>query len=315
MDDVAPKVSYRNKLMGSQNSTDPFQALEDIEVQEGDVKTKVISGIPSIIFSKRVHKFIEKKMAKTVVIKLLRRKITFNAILNIIKILWKTKSPFQLMDLENDYYLVQFNDEEDFKNVLTKGPWVIFGQYLTVRPWLPNFSTAQDEVESQVVYVWLHGLSKGYYSTSILQAIRLAIGPMVKIDDNMENASRGRFRRKGRETNANRGKNQGKSVGGSMFNVLNENHRGDGMAESVMEKERITEKDKGKENRGKTSSKKLASHRKKRVNLKGNGLVGMSGPKVGLKVLKPISNTSGLQLGKGQKGLNNGSKMGFDLSS
>ncbi|MBA0706136.1 hypothetical protein Golax_018265 [Gossypium laxum] len=267
MEDVAPKVSYRNKLMGSQNSTDPFQVLEDIEVQEGDVKTKVISGIPSIIFSERVHKFIEKKMAKTVVIKLLRRKITFNAILNIIKILWKTKSPFQLMDLENDYYLVQFNDEEDFKNVLTKGPWVIFGQYLTVRPWLPNFSTAQDE------------------------------------------------RRKGRETNANRGKNQGKSIGGSRFNVLNENHRGDGMAESVMEKERITEKDKGKENRGKTSSKKLASHRKKGVNLKGNGLVGMSGPKVGLKVLKPISNTSGLQLGKGQKGLNNGSKMGFDPSS
>ncbi|MBA0792766.1 hypothetical protein Gohar_017238 [Gossypium harknessii] len=274
MEDVAPKVSYRNKLMGSQNSMNPFQALEDIEVQEGDVKTKVISGIPSIIFFERVHKFIEKKMAKTVVIKLLGRKITFNAILNIIKILWKTKSPFQLMDLENDYYLVQFNDEEDFKNVLTKGPWVIFGQYLTVRPWLPNFSTAQDEVESQVVW-----------------------------------------RRKGRETNANRGKNQGKSIGGSRFNVLNENHRGDGMAESVMEKERTTEKDKGKENRGKISSKKLASRRKKGVNLKGNGLVGVSGPKVGLKVLKPIYNTSGLQLGKGQKGLNNGSKMGFDPSS
>ncbi|XP_016706938.2 uncharacterized protein [Gossypium hirsutum] len=198
MEDVAPKVSYRNKLMGSQNSTDPFQALEDIEVQEGDVKTKVISGIPSIIFSERVHKFIEKKMAKTVVIKLLGRKITFNAILNIIKTLWKTKSPFQLMDLENDYYLVQFNDEEDVKNVLTKGPWVIFGQYLTVRPWLSNFSTTQDEVESQVVWMWLHGLSKRYYSTFILQAIRQAIGPMVKTDDNMENASRGRIKHRSR---------------------------------------------------------------------------------------------------------------------
>ncbi|MBA0702869.1 hypothetical protein Goari_020608 [Gossypium aridum] len=151
-------------------------------------------------------------------------------------------------DMDKDDPTLDFNDEKDFKNVLTKGPWVIFGQYLTVRPWLPNFLTAQDEVESQVVEVWLHGLSKGHYSTSILQAIRLAIGPMVKTDDNMENASRG------------------------WFNVLNENHRGDGMAKSVMEKERITEKDKGKENRGKTSSKNLASHRKKGVNLKGNGL-------------------------------------------
>ncbi|MBA0759840.1 hypothetical protein Gotri_022657 [Gossypium trilobum] len=166
-----------NKLMGSQNSTDPFQALEDIEVQEGDVKTKVISGIPSIVFSERVHKFIEKKMAKTV-----------------------------------------FNDEEDFKNVLTKGPWVIFGQYLTVRPWLPNFSMAQDEVESQVVWVWLHGLSKWYYSTSILQAIHQAIGPMVKTDDNMENASRGRFDLQRRATgsgcllNADSGEMEGKQM-------------------------------------------------------------------------------------------------------
>ncbi|KAK5845663.1 hypothetical protein PVK06_001864 [Gossypium arboreum] len=87
MEDVVPKVSYRNKLMGLQNSMDPFQALEDFEVQEGNVKAEVIGGIPLIIFSERVCKFIERKMAKTVVIKLLGRKITFNAILNIITIL------------------------------------------------------------------------------------------------------------------------------------------------------------------------------------------------------------------------------------
>ncbi|MBA0550712.1 hypothetical protein Golob_021635 [Gossypium lobatum] len=55
------------------------------------------------------------------------------------------------MSMDKDDPTLDFNDEEDFKNVLTKGPWVIFGQYLTVRHWLPNFSMAQDEVESQVV--------------------------------------------------------------------------------------------------------------------------------------------------------------------
>lgn len=77
MEDVVPKVSYRNKLMGLQNSVDPFQALEDFEVQEGDVKAEVIGGIPLIIFSKRVCKFIERKMAKKVVIKLFREKDYF----------------------------------------------------------------------------------------------------------------------------------------------------------------------------------------------------------------------------------------------
>ncbi|KAK5772335.1 hypothetical protein PVK06_048620 [Gossypium arboreum] len=32
------------------------------------------------------------------------------------------------MDLENDYYLVHFNDEEYYNKVLTNGSWVIFGQ-------------------------------------------------------------------------------------------------------------------------------------------------------------------------------------------
>ncbi|PPR94548.1 hypothetical protein GOBAR_AA26120 [Gossypium barbadense] len=112
MEDVVPKVSYRNKLMGLQNSVDPFQALEDFEVQEGDVKAEVIGS---------------------------------------------TKESYML--------------------------WTLVKHQL---------------------------------------------------------------QQKGRETNANRGENQGKSIGGSRFNVLNKNHGGDDMAESVMEKERITEKDKGK---------------------------------------------------------------------
>ncbi|MBA0583592.1 hypothetical protein Gorai_014443 [Gossypium raimondii] len=64
------------------------------------------------------------------------------------------------MDLENDYYLVRFSEEDDYNKVLTNGPWVIFGQYLTIRPWTPDFLTTQDEVGIQVVWVWLPGLSK-----------------------------------------------------------------------------------------------------------------------------------------------------------
>ncbi|MBA0553742.1 hypothetical protein Golob_012893 [Gossypium lobatum] len=54
------------------------------------------------------------------------------------------------MDLENDYSLVRFSEEDDYNKVLTNGPWLIFSQYLTIRPWTPNFSTTQDEVGIQV---------------------------------------------------------------------------------------------------------------------------------------------------------------------
>ncbi|KAH1038555.1 hypothetical protein J1N35_040298 [Gossypium stocksii] len=116
--------------------------VEDFELQQGDVTTKMIDGIPSITFSERVHKFIERKMATTIIVKLLGQKIAFNALLNKVMMSWNSKHPFQLMDLENDYYLVRFNDEEDYNNVLTSGLWVILGQHLTFRLWPLTFSTS-----------------------------------------------------------------------------------------------------------------------------------------------------------------------------
>ncbi|PPD74788.1 hypothetical protein GOBAR_DD28280 [Gossypium barbadense] len=64
-------------------------------------------------------------------------------------------------------------DEEDANKVLTSGPWVILGQYLIVRPCLPE----------------------GYYSKFLLNAIGQIIGPVLKIDENTDNAKRGRFAR------------------------------------------------------------------------------------------------------------------------
>ncbi|MBA0580300.1 hypothetical protein Gorai_022526, partial [Gossypium raimondii] len=112
-----------------------------------------------------------------------------------VTLLWKTNSPFQLMDLENDYFLVRFSEEDGYNNVLTNGSWVIFGQYLTVRPWSSDFSMNQDEVRVQVVWVRLPGLSENYYSSCILKAIGKAIGSMVRINENIVSATRGRFAR------------------------------------------------------------------------------------------------------------------------
>ncbi|MBA0571870.1 hypothetical protein Golob_002239 [Gossypium lobatum] len=155
---VMAKVSYKNTLIRSSTTSDSPQNVEDSELQEGAVTTEMIDGIPSITFSERVHKFIERKMATTIPVKLLGQKIAFNAFLNKVMMLWNSKHPFQLIDLENDYYLVRFNDEEDYNNVLTSGPWVILGQYLTFR----------------------------YYSNFFLRDIVQAIGLVLKIDENTD---------------------------------------------------------------------------------------------------------------------------------
>ncbi|KAK5846048.1 hypothetical protein PVK06_002314 [Gossypium arboreum] len=54
---------------------------------------------------------------------------------------------------------------------------------------VPNFSTTQNEIDTQVVWVRLPGLLKGYYSDFLLKAIGQTIGPVLKIDENIVKAS------------------------------------------------------------------------------------------------------------------------------
>ncbi|PPE02124.1 hypothetical protein GOBAR_DD00854 [Gossypium barbadense] len=73
-------------------------------------------------------------------------------------------------------------DESDYNKVLVGGSWVIFGRYLTVRLWSPEFSTSQSGIESQVVWIRLHGLPEGYYLDCLLRVIGQTVGPVVKLD-------------------------------------------------------------------------------------------------------------------------------------
>lgn len=55
---------------------------EEFDLHDGDVVTELVEGISSITFFDHVHQFIERKMARTIIVKLLGRKIGFNTLLN-----------------------------------------------------------------------------------------------------------------------------------------------------------------------------------------------------------------------------------------
>ncbi|XP_016673238.1 uncharacterized protein [Gossypium hirsutum] len=134
-------------------------------------------------------------MSRTVIVKLLGSKIGFNALSKKITLLWKPKGSFQLMDLDNEFYLVQFDDTDDYKNVLTGGPWVVYGNYLTVRPWSLDFSSTNADMSIQVVWIRLPGLLEGFYSKVLLRAIGQIIGPVIKLNINTNLERKGQFTR------------------------------------------------------------------------------------------------------------------------
>lgn len=70
------------------------------------------------------------------------------------------------------------------------GPWVMFGQYLSIQPWTSSFSTDKDVFGNQVVWIRLPALSECNYSKCLLKVIGQLIEPVIKIDLNMSQAKR-----------------------------------------------------------------------------------------------------------------------------
>ncbi|MBA0709392.1 hypothetical protein Golax_024427 [Gossypium laxum] len=57
-------------------------------------------------------------------------------------------------------WVQKFLDKNDYNKALVAGSWGIFGRYLTVRPWSPDFSTPQSGIESQGIVCTAGGLCR-----------------------------------------------------------------------------------------------------------------------------------------------------------
>ncbi|KAL4272914.1 hypothetical protein GQ457_13G010250 [Hibiscus cannabinus] len=189
--------SFKDKLIGINNSENGGSAIKelDVEVKEEDVRFGGGSELPEIWFSDRVHEAIDAKLAKSMIVRLLGRPIGYRALWNRIHALWSPVGEISLIDLDNEYYLVRFAIEDDFHKVLSGGPWVIYGSYLTVQPWSRHFNSEEDHPSHIMVWVRLPKLPYRYYTKSLFKYIAATIGDIVRVDYNTEEGKRGRSAR------------------------------------------------------------------------------------------------------------------------
>ncbi|KAH1107946.1 hypothetical protein J1N35_011714 [Gossypium stocksii] len=83
----------------------------------------------------------------------------------------------------------------DYNKVLTQGPWIVFGQYLTVQPWTKTFNPDQPYPSVVMAWIRLAGLPGYLYKRQFIEAIGSLIGKVVKLDLRIDNRTRGRFAR------------------------------------------------------------------------------------------------------------------------
>ncbi|KAI9092002.1 hypothetical protein K1719_027937 [Acacia pycnantha] len=121
--------SYKNMLLNAERGGS--RQTNDLIITDADYCISRDGDIPSIEFSQGVRDVLVEGMEHTIVIKLLGHFITYRDLVARTQSLWQTKGSYHLVDMEKNFFLATFDLEEDYTKVLTGGPRMIFGAYLT----------------------------------------------------------------------------------------------------------------------------------------------------------------------------------------
>ncbi|KAI9073708.1 hypothetical protein K1719_044332 [Acacia pycnantha] len=182
--------SFKDMLLNA-DSKNPVEEEDDIVLNKGDVSIGLNGTIPTVDFASHVIETLNKRMGLAVVVKLLGRKMGYRQLRNQLHNLWKPTGQIKLIDLDEDCFLVRFQDDLDYQNALLSGPWVIFGHYLTVQPWTPSFKPQNHVINHVMGWIRLPKLPARYYHKSVIRSIRGVFGEVIRVDYNTDSGDRG----------------------------------------------------------------------------------------------------------------------------
>ncbi|KAJ4837578.1 hypothetical protein Tsubulata_037874 [Turnera subulata] len=99
----------------------------------------------------------------------------------------------KVVDLENEFYLIRIDCEEDYYHALADGPWVIMGHALFFQPWDSSFRASEGKVSQAVIWVRFTEFPPSWYNSKVLHALGSLVGGTM--DDNTKEAIRGKYAR------------------------------------------------------------------------------------------------------------------------
>ncbi|KAJ4848185.1 hypothetical protein Tsubulata_002980 [Turnera subulata] len=181
------RASYKDMLAagkGADDQPEPWVEDEEPTVEDGDIVIRGGDGGPIMELSEAFKSWLRKPWENAVVVKLIGKSIGFRVLKSKIQTLWKPKSPFRRIDLENGFYIVRFKDPVDMMVVLLGGPWM---------PWTPEFRAMEGAIEKATVWVRFMGVPIEWYHTQILQGMGSMVGQFLKTDEHTNSTDRGKF--------------------------------------------------------------------------------------------------------------------------
>ncbi|XP_075650818.1 uncharacterized protein LOC142621440 [Castanea sativa] len=206
-DAIHPRLSFKDKLIGEipgafaqafdlrdREETEMTPSSNETDM-ESDAIRELREGLVTAKISQSLKQRIRAPWSKALIVKVYGRTVGYNFLHAKILALWKPVGRIDCIDLGKDFFLIRFLVKEDHDVVLKNGPWFIGENFLSIRPWVPNFKPATTMVSSVAVWVHLNELPIKYNDTEALLIISQAIGNVLRIDTHTATETRGRYAR------------------------------------------------------------------------------------------------------------------------
>ncbi|KAJ4840413.1 hypothetical protein Tsubulata_009248 [Turnera subulata] len=174
------RPSFKDKLLNWRTGVNPYNARDGFQLAEDDIRVEQKPEGPSFQFSDRFKSHIACPWVCSVIVRVLGRKFSYRVICSKIAYLWKPQGGFQVIDLDNEYFLVRFEKREDYCKALSEGPWVIQGFYLTVQTWVAGFDVGKVPNKA-IVWVQIPEMPVEWYRQDILSMISAQIDRWFKV--------------------------------------------------------------------------------------------------------------------------------------
>ncbi|XP_061355743.1 uncharacterized protein LOC133300236 [Gastrolobium bilobum] len=157
---------------------------------EGD-----LDGRMNFKLSDEFKKRTWKTWNKAIFVKLFGKKVFLIFMKKQLENTWAREGQIFVTDLENEYFLVRFENKKDMEFAFTAGSWVIFDHCLAIRSWEPDFQPFQATINRVMAWIRLPEFPIEYVNTELVKSISNWLGKFVKIDAATTLLARGRFAR------------------------------------------------------------------------------------------------------------------------
>lgn len=199
------KESYRDKLLNINREEENeliLEAMKDISGPEWIQWDSMNQGediefnpYPTVNISLVEAEEWCRPWKQALIMNLMGKKIGLKTLQTRLEKNWSRKGPIKVIGLSDDYLLVHFQQEDDYKFALFEGPWMIYDHYFIVQRWRPFFKCGKEKVQKLAVWIRIPNLLIELCNAKFLWRVGSHIGTMLKVDNTTSIQTRAKFAR------------------------------------------------------------------------------------------------------------------------